>query len=110
MANSSTGAEPESRYTRVKAILEAAAGDSPSDYGGVGRVWPVRHSRCAGAVVPAGHAARQWRPSLELYPVREDPAVELDDRQQRHHSIPGRHDSYQVPLIRTAAPNRASDR
>src|SRR5258708_716475 len=41
MANSSTGAEPESRYTRVKAILEAAAGDSASDYGGVGRFWDL---------------------------------------------------------------------
>ena len=28
-----------SRYQRVKEILETAAGDSPADYGGVGRFW-----------------------------------------------------------------------
>ena len=28
-----------SRYERVKAILDAAAGDSTSDYGGAGRFW-----------------------------------------------------------------------
>lgn len=30
---------PPNRYQRVREILNAAAGDSPSDYGGIGRFW-----------------------------------------------------------------------
>ena len=41
MANASGVPEPESRYTRVKAILAAAAGDKPPDYGGLGRFWEL---------------------------------------------------------------------
>ncbi len=41
MANASAVPEPESRYTRVKAILAAAAGDKPPDYGGLGRFWEL---------------------------------------------------------------------
>src|SRR5712671_5255130 len=41
MANSSALPGPESRYTRVKAILDAAANGSPSDYGGLGRFWDL---------------------------------------------------------------------
>lgn len=39
MARSSAVAQSESRYARVKAILAAAAGDSPSNYGGLGAFW-----------------------------------------------------------------------
>ena len=48
--------------------------------------------RRAGALVPAGHAARQWRPSLELYRIHEAAVAGLNDRQQRHRPVPGRHD------------------
>jgi tyrosinase len=41
MANASAVPEPVSRYTRVKAILAAAAGDKPPDYGGLGRFWEL---------------------------------------------------------------------
>lgn len=41
MANMSAEAGRGSRYTRVKAILEAAAGGSASDYGGLGRFWDL---------------------------------------------------------------------
>jgi tyrosinase len=41
MVNSSAVPGPESRYTRVKAILDAAANGSPSDYGGLGRFWDL---------------------------------------------------------------------
>jgi tyrosinase len=41
MANASAEAGPLSRYTRVKAILEAAAGGGASDYGGLGRFWDL---------------------------------------------------------------------
>lgn len=41
MARSSRAPQPESRYTRVKAILAAAAGDSTADYGGLGRFWEL---------------------------------------------------------------------
>jgi hypothetical protein len=37
MANVSAEAGPGSRYTRVKAILEAAAAGGASDYGGLER-------------------------------------------------------------------------
>jgi tyrosinase len=30
---------PLTAYAQVKAILDAAAGDSPADYGGAGRFW-----------------------------------------------------------------------
>jgi hypothetical protein len=41
MAKSSSAPTPapESRYARVKAILDAAASDSASDYGGLGQFW-----------------------------------------------------------------------
>jgi hypothetical protein len=41
MVNVSTEAGPGNRYTRVKAILEAAAGGGASDYGGLGRFWDL---------------------------------------------------------------------
>lgn len=41
MANVSAEAGPGSRYARVKAILEAAAGSGASDYGGLGRFWDL---------------------------------------------------------------------
>lgn len=41
MANASAVPEPESRYTRVKGILAAAAGDRPSEYGGLGHFWEL---------------------------------------------------------------------
>ena len=41
MANASAVPEPESRYFRVKGILAAAAGDRPSEYGGLGRFWEL---------------------------------------------------------------------
>src|SRR5687768_13715372 len=31
--------ETKTRYERVKEILDRAAGDSPADYGGIGRFW-----------------------------------------------------------------------
>jgi hypothetical protein len=40
-ANASAAPDPESRYARVKAILAAAAGQQPSDYGGIGRFWEL---------------------------------------------------------------------
>ena len=45
MANVSTEAGPGNRYTRVKAILEAAAGGGASDYGGLGRFWDLPSTR-----------------------------------------------------------------
>jgi tyrosinase len=41
MSQSSAVPEPQSRYARVKAILAAAAGDTPSDYGGLGPFWEL---------------------------------------------------------------------
>ena len=41
MANMSAEGRHESRYARVKAILEAAAGNSASNYGGLGRFWDL---------------------------------------------------------------------
>ena len=41
MAQSSAVPQPENRYARVKAILANAAGDSPSDYGGLGAFWEL---------------------------------------------------------------------
>ena len=41
MARSSAVPRPESRYARVKAILASAAGDSTSDYGGLGAFWEL---------------------------------------------------------------------
>jgi tyrosinase len=43
MAKSSAApvSAPASRYARVKAILRAAAANSPSDYGGLGRFWDL---------------------------------------------------------------------
>ncbi|HEU0215135.1 MAG TPA: tyrosinase family protein [Stellaceae bacterium] len=41
MAQSRAVPRPESRYTRVKAILAGAAGDSGSDYGGLGAFWEL---------------------------------------------------------------------
>ena len=40
MARRATASQASaSRYERVKAILDAAAGTSSSDYGGAGRFW-----------------------------------------------------------------------
>lgn len=41
----------QSRYTRVKAILRAAAGDSTSDYGGLGHFWDLPHHEFVDAKV-----------------------------------------------------------
>lgn len=41
MAQSSAVPEPASRYSRVKVILAAAAGDAPSDYGCLGAFWEM---------------------------------------------------------------------
>lgn len=41
MAQSSAVPQPESRYARVKAILAKAAGDSTSNYGGLGAFWEL---------------------------------------------------------------------
>ena len=41
IANVSAEAGTGSRYTRVKAILEAAAAGGASDYGGLGRFWDL---------------------------------------------------------------------
>ena len=64
MATSSTVSGAASRYSRVKFILAAAADDSPSDYGGLGRFWDLPldslvEARVHGVrlIAPAVHAA-----------------------------------------------------
>jgi len=51
MARSSAVPRPESRYARVKAILASAAGDSTSDYGGLGTFWELPLSELIDAKV-----------------------------------------------------------
>jgi tyrosinase len=51
MTRSSVDSQPESRYGRVKAILSAAAGDSSSDYGGLGAFWELPLDALVGAEI-----------------------------------------------------------
>ena len=82
MANMSAEGRHESRYARVKAILEAAAGNSASNYGGLGRFWDLPLDALVEAkvfgvrlIAPAAQASCCGHGGKPQHRLRSDPCI-----------------------------------